>query len=99
MSDHPNSRAVLGTTHYEGCGDVHHGDPAHANCPRMSVFCWLLELPGPMYLHTARGEGVCGFTENVYDAQRFDSRAAAEAEKEALNGALGAVAVEHGFVS
>lgn len=64
-------------------------------------FCWLLELPGsrgPLYLHPARGEGVCGFTENVYEAQQFETKDLAEAERVALNGALGAEPREHGFV-
>lgn len=64
-------------------------------------FCWLLELTGPhgsLYLHTARGPGVCGFTQTAHDAQRFATRAEAEAERVALNGAFGAQPVEHGFV-
>jgi hypothetical protein len=61
-------------------------------------FCWLLELPGGrLYLHTARSETSCGFTSDVYSAQRFPTREAAEAERDALNGAFGAQPVEHGF--
>ena len=64
-------------------------------------YCWLLEIPGnnhcPMYLHPARGEGVAGFTYSPQDAQRFPTKAAAQAERDRLNGALGAQAVEHGF--
>lgn len=59
--------------------------------------CWLLELPGGLYLHPARGDGVCGFTHSPYDAQQFATQADAEAERVALNGALGAVPVEHAF--
>lgn len=58
---------------------------------------WLLEAPGPLYLHTARGPGVCGFTTSPCDAQRFPTREAAEAERDKLNGAFGAQPVEHIF--
>ena len=60
-------------------------------------YCWLLELPGGLYLHTARGPGVCGFTHDVFEAQRFPTREAAEAEREALGGAFGASAHDHIF--
>jgi hypothetical protein len=60
-------------------------------------FWWLLELPGPLYLHPARSNAGGGFTFNVWDAQRFATRADAEKERDALNGALGAQPVEHGF--
>lgn len=62
-----------------------------------SEFFWLLELPGPMYLHPARGDGVCGFTYDHCEAQRFTTKEDAELEKRVLGGALGAQAVEHGF--
>lgn len=60
-------------------------------------FVWLLELPGPLYLHTARGDGVCGFTHDPNDAQQFATKEDAEIEKRILGGALGAQATEHGF--
>lgn len=63
----------------------------------MTTFCWLLELPGPMYLHPARGDGVCGFTTDPFEAQRFDTKALAELAIIELGGALGALPVEHGF--
>lgn len=50
-----------------------------------------------MWLHPARGEGVCGFTMSAFDAQRFPTKAAALAERDALNGALGAEPTEHIF--
>lgn len=65
-------------------------------------FCWLLEVFGPggsLYLHAARGDGVCGFTGDPCDAQKFATKELAEAERVVLNGALGAVPVEHGFIS
>lgn len=58
---------------------------------------WLAETRGPMYLHPARGDGVCGFTYSPWEAQRFPTKEAAQAEIDALNGAFGAVPVEHGF--
>ena len=58
---------------------------------------WLLELPGPLYLHTAHGSGVFELTRIAQDAQRFVSKEHAEIEKRVLGGALGAVPVEHGF--
>lgn len=50
-----------------------------------------------MWLHPARGEGVCGFTCSPFDAQRFPTKAAALEERDALNGALGAIPIEHIF--
>jgi hypothetical protein len=67
------------------------------------AFAWLLELPANrtrpvMYLHPARGDGVCGFTFDACDAQRFVTKEEALAERDALNGALGAEPAEHGFI-
>lgn len=65
----------------------------------MHEFFWLLELPGPLYLHPARGDGVCGFTYDYNEAQHFMSKEDAEIEKRILGGALGAEPREHGWIN
>ena len=60
-------------------------------------FCYLLGLPGPLYLHPARSNAGGGFTRDACAAQRFATLDEALAEKEKCNGVFGAVPVEHGF--
>jgi hypothetical protein len=62
-----------------------------------TIYCWLLELPGPLYLTSARSSTSIGFSNNVYDARRFETFDDAEAERIALCGALGAQPTEHAF--
>ena len=86
-----------GTTHWYGCGNT--GEAKHAGCPRYE-FHWLVEIAGPMYLSTARSNAGGGFTYNPHEAQKFPTKADAEAEIEklALQGPFAAQAVEHGFI-
>lgn len=87
---------MIGTTHWQGCGNT--GEAKHAGCPRWEFF-WLVEIAGPMYLHTARSNAGGGFTHDPHEAQRFLTKGLAEAEIEklALQGPFDARAVEHGF--
>lgn len=60
------------------------------------TFAWLVEIKGPLFLHPARSNAGGGFTHSAWDAQRFQTKEAAEAEIAKCN-LTGASAIEHGF--